>query len=480
MQHTTAGTPEKKPGAQWFGALAALRANIVAGFRHALFLPVNGDDFRGGVNQAVFGLLTLVVVLTLLEFAGALPVPEFNRFGIGYQATGILAMLLALWLVAATQRVPQAFVRLVVMMSAALVTFSAVTFVARFALEQGFEGMRFWIASWALFLTAVLWELAIVIRVFLNALDLSLRRSAALSLLYLPVALAPVLGLPNQPLWYEGAPTEDVAAAKPDYRPIDVESTFYAQRPMMDAVLSDIGPGRPGVTDLYFVGFAGFGGQDVFMKEVDAAQSLFDGRFDTRHRSVALINNRATVDDVPLANGSNLRLALAGLAERMNRDEDVLFLFLTSHGSPGRLSTSFWPLKQNPITPDNLRAMLDDAGIRWRVVVVSACYSGSFVEALESDESLVITAARKDRTSFGCSDEAEFTYFGRALIDEALRNTRSFVEAFGMASAAVAEREAAEDFTPSEPQIFIGRHIRAKLGELESRLRDMGNVAAGG
>jgi len=90
-----------------------------------------------------------------------------------------------------------------------------------------------------------------------------------------------------------------------------------------------------------------------------------------------------------------------------------------------------------------------------------------------------MTAARKDRTSFGCSDEAEFTYFGRALVDEALRNTRSFVEAFGMASVAIAEREAERELTPSEPQIFIGRHIRARLGELEDRLREPGDVAAG-
>lgn len=458
----------------------ALTGNLVAGFRLALFLPVRPERFRSDINQAVYALAALAAVSALPEFLRALPVPEFNPFGVAYVAAANLAVLFALWLVAAIQRAPSALARLVVMMSAALITFNVVFHAVGLVVEYQFDGMRLWIAYWALFGVAVLWELAIAIRVFRRVLDLTILRSIAVSLPYLLIALAPVLGLPQQPLWYEGTPIEDVAEASPAGQPIDVERTFYAQRPMLEAALAGIEPGRPGVTDLYFVGFAGFGGQDVFMKEVDAARSLFDDRFDTRNRSVALINNRATLEDVPLANGSNLRLALADLGERMNRDEDVLFLFLTSHGAPDRLSTSFWPLRHNPITPDGLRAMLDDAGIRWRVIVVSACYSGSFIEALQDDDTLVMTAARKDRTSFGCSDTAEFTYFGRALIDEALRGTRSFVAAFGRASAAISEREAEENRTPSLPQISIGRDIRAKLDELENRLRELGDVAAGG
>ena len=65
--------------------------------------------------------------------------------------------------------------------------------------------------------------------------------------------------------------------------------------------------------------------------------------------------------------------------------------------------------------------MLDDAGIRNRVIVVSSCYSGTFVDALRDDDTLVMTASAKDRNSFGCSNEADFTYFGKAYFDEALR-----------------------------------------------------------
>ena len=105
----------------------------------------------------------------------------------------------------------------------------------------------------------------------------------------------------------------------------------------------------------------------------------------------------------------------------MDRDEDILFLFLTSHGRPRPVLDRVLPAPLADLTPAELRKMLDDAGIRNRVIVVSSCYSGSFVEALRDDDSLVITASAKDRNSFGCSNEADFTYFGKAFFDEALR-----------------------------------------------------------
>ncbi|WP_241155921.1 C13 family peptidase, partial [Pseudomonas viridiflava] len=77
----------------------------------------------------------------------------------------------------------------------------------------------------------------------------------------------------------------------------------------------------------------------------------------------------------------------------------------------------------------------------YKVVVVSACYSGGFIPQIKDDKTLVMTAARGDRTSFGCSDEADFTYFGRALFAEALSSTDDLERAFEQAKASVAKRE---------------------------------------
>jgi len=146
-------------------------------------------------------------------------------------------------------------------------------------------------------------------------------------------------------------------------------------------------------------------------------------------------------------------------------------LFMTSHGSEDhRFSLSLWPLRLHEVDPVVLRTLLDESGIKYRVVVVSACYSGGFVKPLESPDTLVITASSADRNSFGCSNEAEWTYFGKAYFNDALATTHSFVKAFEIAKPAIAAREVKERFDRSEPQISLGTDIAARLDELEAQL----------
>jgi hypothetical protein len=183
--------------------------------------------------------------------------------------------------------------------------------------------------------------------------------------------------------------------------------------------------------------------------------------------------------ELPIASGTSLRAALKRMAEVMDRDEDVLVLFLTSHGSDKhQLSLNLWPMSFHELDPPALRAALDETGIRNRVVIVSACYSGGFVRPLEGPGTLVITAAAAGQTSFGCSDEAEWTYFGRAYFDEALRKTYSFAEAFELARPAIAAREKSGKFEPSNPQISIGAAIAPRLELLAAQREGRAGAAA--
>jgi len=274
--------------------------------------------------------------------------------------------------------------------------------------------------------------------------------------------------LPEERLWYSAAAEDE----SPDYARINVEDTYDAQRDLLDRVTESLASQRAGVTDLYFVGFGGSAYQDVFMKEVRFVRTLFDERFDTKERSVMLINNRSTVEELPLASASNLRRALGGIARRIDRDEDMVFVFLTSHGSRNHvLSTRFWPLRLNGLSAAKLKEILDLSGIKWRILVVSACYSGGFIDVLKDENTLIMTAARADRNSFGCSNQNDFTYFGRAYFNERLRQGFSFVEAFYDARDSIAEREKREGRTPSQPQIHLGSAIEPKLAALEARLR---------
>jgi hypothetical protein len=216
---------------------------------------------------------------------------------------------------------------------------------------------------------------------------------------------------------------------------------------------------------------AGYANQDVFMREVDSVSRLFRERFDTEGRTVRLVNNARTVAEVPIASVTSLKATLARLSQVMDRDEDVLFLYMTSHGSQDHhFSLDFWPMRFNTLDPATLRKLLDDSGIRRRVIVVSACYAGGFIEPLKDENSLIITAAARDRNSFGCSNEADYTYFGKAYFDEALRETYSFVEAFEKAKPVIAEREKAAGFDGSNPQIFLGAKIGPALAAVEDRL----------
>jgi hypothetical protein len=283
------------------------------------------------------------------------------------------------------------------------------------------------------------------------------------------------IGLPlsysyyGKALWYP-KPSEDETAGLE--MPLSKEGAFYEQARLLEQELQRLRAGPKGVVNVYFIGMAGDAQQDVFMKEVNAVSKLFSQRFHAEGRTVSLINNPKSVTKTPIASSTSLSMALKRVGQVMDKDEDILVLFMTSHGSEQHHFTlNFWPLQFNALDPARLRALLDESGVRDRVIVVSACYAGGFIDALKNEHTLVITAAAKDRTSFGCSNEAEWTYFGKAYFDEALRQTYSFVDAFDRAKPVIAGREKQQNFEGSDPQIFVGSAIREKLGRLERELR---------
>ena len=246
--------------------------------------------------------------------------------------------------------------------------------------------------------------------------------------------------------------------------PLADERLFHQQGELIERALAAIQPGRTGLREHYFVGFAPDASDDVFLREMRFVKRLFDERFGTAGRSIALASSNDALDEFPIASVTNLSRALARVGKAMNAEEDVLVLFASAHGDQdNRLSAWQPPLELAPLTPTALARMLQDSGIKWRVVVVSACYSGGFVEPLRDDNSIVITAAAPDRTSFGCEAGRDFTYFGQAFFRDALSKTASFIEAFDIAKEIVTRQEVEEKLTPSLPQISVGRAIAELL-----------------
>jgi hypothetical protein len=242
------------------------------------------------------------------------------------------------------------------------------------------------------------------------------------------------------------------------------EQIIYAQPRLVRNALAQLTPRVNGKPNLYVVAFAGDAGEDVFRNEVEYAAKLFPTRFGAATHTLVLENNPAALGTRPLASWSNLELALDGLAHVMHPDEDILMLYVTSHGSEDHyLLVDMDPVPLDQIGANDLADILGEHAFRWKVVVVNACYSGGFVPPLRGDGTLVITAARSDRSSFGCGSDSDITYFGKAWLVDALNHTDSFVDAFERARKTIAGWERQDKLTPSEPQIDVGKGIAAQL-----------------
>jgi hypothetical protein len=250
--------------------------------------------------------------------------------------------------------------------------------------------------------------------------------------------------------------------------PSTASEAVWARQPgLLQEALDRVTPGRPGVTEIFHVEMGLYGGQDVFVREARAAHEILNQRFNAQGHGVLLANHASVALELPFANLTTLRDALATLAERMNRDEDVLFLYLTTHGSAEhQLSVTLWPYEFDSIDGPALRAALDESGIRYRVLVLSACYSGGLIPALQGPDTAVFTAAAADRTSFGCENGRDWTYFGEAFYTEGLRQTRNLEQAFELARLQVTRREQAQGELPSLPQASVGEGVRHKLLDL--------------
>jgi len=267
-------------------------------------------------------------------------------------------------------------------------------------------------------------------------------------------ALTALDGSRTQGTWSRG---ELLRRADGEAQPDPLELGLLRQGQLLQEALDTLPASTPAV-ELYSLTLAGDGKQSVFLREADYVSRLLRERFGARG-NVTLSNHRDHLADRPLATRENLSRAVQALAERSG-PEDLVFLYLTSHGSrEHELSLDQPRLQLADLPAGELAALLDPLRDRHKVVVISACYSGGFIPPLKDDKTLVMTAARADRVSFGCSEENDFTYFGRALFAEALNETDDLARAFELARARVAEREQEDDYEPSEPQIWAPQAV---------------------
>lgn len=275
--------------------------------------------------------------------------------------------------------------------------------------------------------------------------------------------------------WQAGQQVRDAAG---QLLPDPLELGLLQQGELLQQAIAQLPASTPAI-ELYSLTLAGDGNQSVFLREADFVATLLGERFGARG-NITLSNHRDHLADRPLATRESLTRAVRALAERSG-PEDLVFIYLTSHGSRDhQLSLEQPRLQLDNLPAADLASLLKPLKSRYKVVVISACYSGGFIPPLQDDKTLVMTAARADRVSFGCSEENDFTYFGRALFAEALTETDDLQRAFERAKKKVAEREKAEDFEPSEPQLWAPKAVLQQWRQLrESQARQALSELAG-
>ncbi|AZQ66100.1 hypothetical protein EF888_02535 [Silicimonas algicola] len=435
------GTSEVLSG----GLLARSVENLSTVIRR--ILP--GADTRpvhAGSTDALVAFVVLIaieaLVYVILVSPGSLTYWEMRGF-----AGGVVFHVLAALLVAVAARRGEVVPDLAVGLLWALTIGLVLAFVAGFVIPP--DGWLGWIIGYALpsMLPAVLFLLATLGPV-----------TGGIAALAFVVSVGLVtLEWAGVPLWTND---EEVASEAPPVP--DTEALYAAQPDLLRQQTAALRSGQAGVPELFAVLGAGHPYEGVFAREVDAVADQLATDFGAEGRVIRLVNDAATPAALPLLNRTNLATALFSVGRAMN-EEDILLLFITSHGAPGLLSTWFNGAISRDLQTGDLARILDEARIPNAVIVVSACYSGSFVEALRASNRLILTAARADRASFGCAAENEWTDWGRAFFQEGLAESFDPREAARIAQDIVAENEAREGYDASQPQIAEGASIGAAL-----------------
>jgi hypothetical protein len=296
-----------------------------------------------------------------------------------------------------------------------------------------------------------------------------------------PSAQPPVHTAPWPPL-FTGTTIADATASLdlgPDLERGRGARAELAEHRRLTAALAALAPQRKSAVDAYVVA-VGLDSDAVFGREAREAGRVLARRYDAAGRTLVLAGTDGASPGI-LARGSlhSLSLALARVAELMDRREDVLVLYTTGHGTRAGLAYHDGDEGFGLLTPARLAALLDELGIKNRLLILSACYSGVFVPVVWSDTTALVTAASADRTSFGCAADNDWTFFGDAMINRALRKPQPLAAASAEAVRLIGEWEAAKGYEPSYPQVSLGAGIDAWLKPLEARMPKVATAPVG-
>lgn len=439
--------------------------NLLAGSRLALFLPVDYDEFRFRPVEILLLLVANFVVNAAAELIFWWPVSGVEPWGLtaflANWSVSILALYAGVLLIFRGIRFPE-----LLLMTLAGLPVTTLAWVPIMLLQPWYELAA--ATRWVLIGLYTIWIVALIMRAAARLDGERVRHGFVPAILYAAAALGATIWPGDYPIF-----RKDVAYREETetYARMDIESLYYAQPAMMADALETLRPGIPGRTELFAVIAAYYPNEGVFLREAEAVTSILADRFDAGGRIVTLANSSRDPRRYPMANRHNLGTALNAIAAQIDNGEDVLLVYITSHGSRELISAGYWEAATPPLSGEDLALLLDGSGIENVVAVIGACKSGSFLPLLEREDRLVITASAADRNSFGCADDNEWTYFGEAFFGSALRETADLNVAFERAVEIVSSWETEAGHDPSLPQRAAGARIAPRLRALDADAR---------
>jgi hypothetical protein len=161
----------------------------------------------------------------------------------------------------------------------------------------------------------------------------------------------------------------------------------------------------------------------------------------------------------PAIGPATLKNVLGGIAGLHPPAGDGCFVFITSHGAEDL--GIYLARDDEMLRPDALaQALKAGCGQAPTVVIVSGCYSGSFARGpMTAPNRIILTAARADRSSFGCSAERTYTDYDSCLL-ATLPHATTWHSVFSETKGCIRSREQQLGETPSHPQASFGKEVR--------------------
>lgn len=432
---------------------AALGRNLAAGVRVAFFRPVARAAFRADLAQWVAIVVVSALVDIALDGLRAKVGSAFSLDGLNGELFALGLLMITSGVLGALYRDAGTFITLPIVVLAAFLPVQVVHALPAIAAVA-------WPEHWGAWFDVVMlaWMLAVCIRSMWVVSETPAERRLARAvvggvLLSLPLWIGP-LGGPSAGWWVgDDTTAEDDDSPSPASEPV-----LAVQSALLDDALDALEDERSGVTDLYFVAFAPDARHEGFRAEVESAQHVLDERFGTVGRSLVLLNNRATVTVLPYATLTNLRRALQEIGAAIDPDDDVAMLYITGDSNADHAVEAVHPpLDLVDVAPEAVKQLLDNAGIRFRIVVVSTCAAGAWLEGLQDDDTAVLVSSAGETRADGCSGGDGPSPFAAALFDRVLRNADNLPTALTAVAA---------ELGPAASRLWIGPAIAEHLTRL--------------